>query len=284
MDIKINDLFKINDYDNWTICLNNANYKDVDYTFSSKNKDRLMEHISYRKGAGNTKSFRNINTKYCLQFLRMDDSKKLDNWLFLGAFENKGIKISELNGFEVYDLDPLDKFSCYIERLIIEYKKHQGDKQAKIKAEMLDELNVVEILPNRYVEADRPFPGYNSLIIDFKDLSEIINKNVKNWKNNLTKVQCIYLIVDKSNGKQYVGSTYGYDGVWQRWSAYVDTKGAGGNKELKKIVERDESYAYDNFQFSILECFFNTDKDYISSRENHWKNVLMSRKHGYNEN
>ena len=39
----------------------------------------------------------------------------------------------------------------------------------------------------------------------------------------LSAVNCIYLISDKKTGQQYVGSTYGKDGVWGRWQGYANT-------------------------------------------------------------
>lgn len=90
MSIYLKDLFPIdkNDYSEWTICLNNANAEQV-YSFS-ENPQRLLEHISWKRHRGSSVSFRNINTKYCLQFIRLDRDLKYNQWLFLGAFENAG--------------------------------------------------------------------------------------------------------------------------------------------------------------------------------------------------
>ena len=59
----------------------------------------------------------------------------------------------------------------------------------------------------------------------------------------------------------------------------------GGNKEIKALL-KNKGYNYSsNFQFSILEiCDLNASKDYIISRESHWKNVLLTRKFGLNKN
>lgn len=292
--IKLNDLLNISkdDYNEWTICLNELNNEEVK-TFSSNKKDyeRLMEHISFKKSKDKAKvkgsqSFRNINTTYCLQFQRLEKDKgSCPKWLFLGAYKNKGVIVNK-KGNEVYDLELLDKYSCYLERLVIEYKKHQGDKQAKIPTILVEELDVVEVLPDIFVKSDRPFDGYDKIRISFRDLTNIINNNIKSWKEHLTKVQCIYLITDTSNGKLYVGSTYGSDGIWQRWSSYVNTNGSGGDKELVKLIKDNPDYAYKNFQFSILETFLNADGNapYILQRETYWKDVLNSRVLGYNKN
>jgi hypothetical protein len=82
----------------------------------------------------------------------------------------------------------------------------------------------------------------------------------------------------------YVGSAYGGDGIWQRWTAYVKT-GHGGNKEIKALLkQKGANYAW-NFQFSILEVTdLNANEDHAIKREAHWKKVLLSREFGYNKN
>jgi hypothetical protein len=62
-------------------------------------------------------------------------------------------------------------------------------------------------------------------------------------------VKGVYLIVDKKNGKMYVGSAYGDLGIWSRWSCYIGT-GHGWNDELTKLIKDNGiQYARDNFQF-----------------------------------
>ena len=58
------------------------------------------------------------------------------------------------------------------------------------------------------------------------------------------------------------------------------------NKELDKLIKKNKNYAYENFQFSILEVFLNTDgnQKFILDREKHWKEVLQSKEFGYNKN
>ena len=89
---------------------------------------------------------------------------------------------------------------------------------------------------------------------------------------------------DLKEKKIYIGSTYGFDGIWQRWSDYVRTNGHGGDKELKEIIEKQPEYAFENFTFSILEYFYDEDRDYILSRETKWKELLQTRVLGYNAN
>lgn len=288
--ISLNEIIPIDEseYADWTICLNNAptSWDTNQFVYSfDQDKERLMTHISWHKSFGK-KAFRNIYTKYCLQFIRLDKDSKYNRWLFLGAFENRGIVVREDRN-ELYDLVPIDRFSSFNERLVIAYQKHQGDTQAKIDIRLIKDLKVVEILENRYAKANRQFDGYDCVSLSFAELKSIINANVDNWRELLSNINAVYVITDLSNGKLYIGSTYGKKGVWQRWSCYVETDGHGNNVELKQIIEKDPNYAIKHFQFSIIETFLNDDdkNKHIQERERYWKEVLNTfSPHGYNDN
>lgn len=289
--IKVNEILNIqpSEYDDWTICLNNAPWEDKTETFVyslEQNHETLMNHMSWHKSAGKKVAFRTINTKYCLQFIRLDRDYKWDQWLFMGAFEAKGIYTRE-DGHQLYNLVECDRFSSFKEKLIIQYKKHQGDKQAKIRINLIEILDVVQILEQPYIKVNRPFKGYDSICLPFSELKLIIESNVDNWRELLSNVNCIYVITDLSNGKLYVGSTYNWRGIWGRWSNYVYTNGHGGDVELKRLINDDPDYAIKNFQFSVLEVFLNSDdKDsHIKDREKYWANALDTAfPHGYNRN
>src|SRR6185437_3065016 len=45
------------------------------------------------------------------------------------------------------------------------------------------------------------------------------------------------LIVDRGNGKMYVGSAYGDAGIWSRWTSYIKT-GHGGNDQLTRLIQQ----------------------------------------------
>lgn len=284
MDITLKQIFNITstEYNDWTICLNNANEEGI-YSFE-ENESRLLEHISWKRHINSTTSFRNINTRYCLQFIRLDRDKKYNQWLFLGAFEICGV-INFDDGHQVYDLKKLDLFKQFSERLIIEYSKKQGPKQAKIGIENIETIKVVSILEKKYVKTSQLFEGYHKVSLPFLELKKIITGNVDNWRILLENVNCIYSIVDETNGKIYIGSTYNKNGTWSRWSEYVYTNGHGNDCELKQLVESQPDYAK-NFRFSIIEVFLNKDdtSPYILERERYWKEVFRSRIFGYNDN
>lgn len=284
MAIYLNEILNLSkdEYADWTICLNNANAEQV-YSFDD-NYERLLEHISWKRHSGSTTSFRNIFTKYCLQFIRLDKDQKWEQWLFLGAYENCGEKTFD-DGHQIYDLKPIDRFSHYIERLVVEYKKKQGPKQAKIDIANIETMPVVSVLERKYIQVNKPFDGYDKISLPFKELKTIINGNVDNWRILLENINCIYAITDTLTGKVYIGSTYGYNGVWQRWSCYVNTNGHGGDVVLKELIEQNHDYG-NNFVFTVIESFFNRDGNasYILERENYWKKVFSTRAFGNNKN
>ena len=148
--------------------------------------------------------------------------------------------------------------------------------------EPIAQIQLSHILDKRVALAD--FPGFDQVSIDYKTLKHIVSDNIASWKSALSNVKGIYLIVDTSTGKQYVGSAYGDACIWQRWSSYAKN-GHGDNVELISLLKKNgEDYKY-NFQYSILEvCNINLGNDYIIARESHWKDVLLTRKFGLNKN
>ena len=202
-----------------------------------------------------------------------------DEWIFGGIYERKGVKKVE-DHFE-YDTQLLDVRKDLIGRLIIPYTKMFRYSYVDLE-KYVNDLEVLEILREPYTV--EPFPGYENVRIDFELLKTIIKQEEPSWKTALSSVKGVYIITDKNTGKIYVGSAYGNDSFWGRWSHYV-ANGHGGNKELKRITIKKGLEYVSNFQFSILEVRSNiTDDDEILRREVHWKNVLKSREFGYNEN
>ncbi len=78
-------------------------------------------------------------------------------------------------------------------------------------------------------------------------------------------------------GKQYVGSAYGEGGFWARWENYAGS-GHGGNVRMKGLPNRD-------YQVSVLEVASSSAAlEEIVGRESRWKERLLTRKFGLNEN
>ena len=103
-------------------------------------------------------------------------------------------------------------------------------------------------------------------------------------------LRCLYLILDKSNGKQYVGSTYSSNtqkmlGIWNRWAEYADT-GHGGNKSLEALCPEGSDYHKKNFQWTILEVLpLNVAPFVAIERESFYKKKFgTAEPNGYNNN
>ena len=220
-------------------------------------------------------SKKNFERDYILSLIYYDR----DEWIFGGIYKRKDVK--RVGDHFEYDTELLNFREDLIGRLIIRFRR--PGRQSYLNLEKwVDKLEVVEILRKPYTVKE--FSGYENVLIDFDLLKIIIGREEPSWKTALSSVKGVYIITDKSNGKIYVGSAYGEDSFWSRWSLYAKN-GHGGNTELKRIIsEKGLEYA-SNFQFSILEVRSNiTDDEEIIRREAHWKNVLKSREFGYNEN
>lgn len=176
-----------------------------------------------------------------------------------------------------FELERLDCLKDYEGRLMIDW----GKATRKWDQKAINEKEVIAIQSHQVV----PFEGYDKVLLSFNELYEIINDSEKyhDWHTALSSVKGVYLIADQSTGKQYVGSSYGENGLLQRWSKYVDTK-HGNNKALMRLLKEDP-YHYIKFQFSILEVFSKSiTDDEIVAIENRYKDKLLTRTFGYNDN
>lgn len=176
-----------------------------------------------------------------------------------------------------YQLTHVEGFEDIEDRVIIDW-----GKGALSWHQWLKEKEVVEVLPKGYV-AD--FPGYLDFILTFQQLSTIINNASANreWHRMLGGVAGVYLIVDDADGKQYVGSAYGEDGILGRWRQYAKTH-HGGNVKLKELLT-ENSEAGDRFRFSILQTLPRTlTKSEVIAYEELYKKKLGSRAFGLNAN
>lgn len=119
-----------------------------------------------------------------------------------------------------------------------------------------------------------PIPSWDEITLDWRELATL----PAHWQAALSQWRGIYVIIDQSDGMQYVGSAYGRENILQRWLEYART-GHGGNKALRL---RDPA----NFRFSILQ---RTSPDLIDADiialEGTWKKRLRSNApFGLNEN
>lgn len=182
-----------------------------------------------------------------------------------------------------YEGKELEEYRKFYGRVIINYHK---DYQTNVRSyqDILGSLVVNQILPDRFDGDD--FPGYDQVQLSWKQLETIVKNNKKDWISALKGQKAVYLITDKNNGKLYVGSATGENGMlFQRWQSYV-ANGHGGNVELKALIEREGfEYVKQNFQYAILENYNSkVDDKVILTRESWWKETLQSRRFGYNSN
>jgi hypothetical protein len=204
-----------------------------------------------------------------------------DTWLFTTAKKiTKDLNV--VNGVN-YEGEEIQKLHPYFGRVIIKYhKNHQT--QGRMFSEVLNSLEVLQILPVVFDGED--FPGYDKVRLSYFQLKTIIDRNKRDWISALENQKAIYLITDTNNGKQYIGSATGDNGMLlQRWQSYVQN-GHGGNIELKAIIDKKGfEYIKNFFQYSILENYnARIDKHIILQRESWWKDTLQSRIFGYNSN
>ncbi len=132
---------------------------------------------------------------------------------------------------------------------------------------------MVEAIAQENVLA-RAMPSWDQIILDWNELAIL----PQNWRAALRQWRGIYLIIDRSDGKQYIGSAYGSENILQRWNEYSRT-GHGGNKLLRT---RDPQ----SFRFSILQRVSpDLDDASVISIEKSWKDRLNTRSpSGLNEN
>lgn len=240
------------------------------------------------KGWQESQTKKNFNRKYILSLIFFDK----DIWMFGGIYEVlpvKPVPIEEKNGWKgwKYQTCLTDRASEYIGRAFFRFNKKFRASYPVLElepkqGEPVSKMELAYILEKRVALTD--FPGFDLVNVDYKTLKYIISDNITSWKNALSNVKGIYLIVDTLTGRQYVGSAYGDECIWQRWSAYADN-GHGGNTELKELLRLNGNKYKENFKYSILEiCNMNLGNDYIINREVHWKNILLTREFGLNKN
>ena len=220
-----------------------------------------------------------FNRRYIFTLIKFYPER--DVWLFGGICE----VLSRSPQFHAhsYEVRLSSTAEEFIGRLKVHFKRPGRVKSVRFER-YYPELVVTEILREAY--SGEAFCGYENINHDFSTLEPIFKSDRPDWKAALGSVKGVYLIIDKSNGKSYVGSAYGSAGIWARWNCYMDT-GHGYNDELTQLIEaRGIEYARKNFRFTLLE-YRNalTDDLAITERENYWKEAFLSRgKFGYNKN
>lgn len=169
-----------------------------------------------------------------------------------------------------YNLKKNDVMNDLSERLVIEWGA------ATVAWVQSMDKDVVE-LKGRNAIGD--FQSFEQVYLNFRDVELLVQHPDTNitWVKALSSVNGVYLIKDTCSGKLYVGSAYGNQGIYGRWSAYTKD-GHGGNLELRDLDPTA-------FEFSILEIVpATTTADGVIDYENRWKKKLGTRQFGLNRN
>ncbi len=198
---------------------------------------------------------------------------------FVGIYKNNGLITNDKATGLFYDLVEVSGFEPLKEKAILKWSGrlfHQYYDNDKIVVRIDDGIEAAEGLPI--------FKSYSDVLLSYDELKKICNLEPREWKQALSSVNCIYMIVDRKNGKQYIGKTADKkEGIWHRWEEYAQT-GHGGDKDLKQLLDQDPSYAK-NFQWIILEILnLNVTARESDQRETFYKQKFLTREFGYNNN
>lgn len=257
-----------------------VNLRAWDFLINGEDDPKWIEMNSWKTKQANN----NLNrADYLLAFAQYYPYGP-DYYIFGGMYRVEKI-MPEVFDQPGYKLTLLPDFQDYRKRLIIKLSRPIGRDIYNKPFETVQrdfDPEVYELAPSTKLGA---FPGYNNVLLSHKDLQTIVKMEAPEWKTALSSVKGVYCITDKATGRLYIGSASGNSGgIWQRWSAYGDVDNlTGGNKTFEEIKDVDADYIIENFTYSILEIFdVKTKREDIIHREEFWKKVFQSVKHGMN--
>ncbi len=287
-EIKLNDILQLSESElkkakiRFMTDDKNGVFNPVGIAGDEQKKEELNLKNLVHNRKGSISFFKDV---IAIGFIRLPENQ--DHWLMTGM-----VKVVKDNGLGNFAEAEYYKTKQYNFRLVVKYHKREqnGIRNAK---DFINNLEVIELWrPDKSV-AEKVFPGYKNVSVSYKELKRKIEISDE-WRTALNSRKGVYLITDTKTGKLYVGSAYGDKGILGRWNTYLTSgfdrdekeNGKYPNKELKELVDNyGISYIQENFQYSILETFTDDVSDeYIIARESWWKEVLLTRKFGYNAN
>lgn len=177
-----------------------------------------------------------------------------------------------------YELQRVSGFEDLEHRLVIDW-----GRAAIAWHQKASNKEILEILPKGQFR--EPFEDYLEFKLTYSELKYLVahQEANKEWRARLSAVASIYLVLASTTGEQYVGSAYGTDGIWGRWSFYV-RDGHGGNSKLRALIDTNAAYP-ENFTYSVLQILPRTlsQRD-VLKWESRFKEKLGSRATGLNLN
>ncbi len=128
------------------------------------------------------------------------------------------------------------------------------------------------------------FTDYDSVELTFDDLSEIVSNHYSDYYKAFSSVKAVYMIIDGNTGKLYIGSAYGEDGIWGRWSTYVET--CHGNNEALVELYNEKGYDYfKKFKYIILHILpMKASSADVIALESMYKDRFLTKTFGLNRN
>lgn len=215
----------------------------------------------------------------------------VEDWLLVNVFK----VLDDSKQLVEADDEVTSDYKQYLGRLIITWKDRNTRNVRMKSIENIEKLTVRTILEQPYDKIALKFPGYKNVTVSYSELKNKL-QNSTEWQSYLKARKGIYLITDTNNGKLYVGSAYGKDGVFGRWKTYMESgfdkneleNGKYPNKKFQEIVKDKKkgiAYIQKNFHYTLLETFTDeiSDEDIIN-RESWWKERLLTKEFGYNAN
>lgn len=269
--IYLNDLLQLDDLKNVKLRFN-LHFADKKVPAIKYYNDEEIGVMLYGQYHNYSKKGNFKEGNISLGFVPIPNQK--DSWLLFHI--GRVVKdLNQKNGLG-YEYEAIPELEKYEGRVIIHFE-NKSQNLIRCADTTIKDCTVKEVLPEKYNTYH--FPGYDNVNISWKELSHLIK--TPNWETALRNQKGVYLLTDKGTGKKYVGSAYGENMIYARWDCYIKTC-HGNNNKLTKL---SADYIKNNFYFSILETFnSNVSDDVIIARENYWKEVLDTRKHGYNDN
>ena len=249
----------------------------------NENKNPYDEYISGRFNEWQRwQTRRNFEREYVISMISLTEA---DQWLFAGVFSSSSPerRFYPDTPYELYYYNLTeDPSSTELSgRLVLNFKR--PSRQSYLMTEKwYKQITLAEIYPKPLTIGE--FPGFRNIDLSFDNLKIIIDNSLDSWRSALSNISGIYLISDSRSCGLYVGAAYGGGGIWQRWSDYASS-GHGGNEEMKKLMEKNGDEYTRFFRYSILETadLYSSEHD-IRQREAYWKEILLSKTCGLNQN
>ena len=255
--------------------------KDVKLVRHQDTRRTLQPYQVWLANDGRFDLFQNIQRRPVFKGARTVASfvvTPLNETLFIGLYNIDGVGIApsglidpssgkNVGGFNLYDMTLSSKLADYRGRLTINWGL---GFRSWVQLANKNQKPIIEI---HRTAGEPPFPGFLDFRVRLSELTRVPSA----WRIALSAVTGIYVFVNPSTGKQYVGSAQGLGGFWARWEEYVSS-GHGGNRRMKDIPKSD-------YQISILEVASSSaDPEVLFKLESRWKEKLLSRKFGLNAN